>query len=47
MQTAIYARVSSESQAREGTIQSQLEVLREYAKLYGDCLPRRRMMRGQ
>lgn len=32
MNIAIYARVSSESQAKEGTIQSQLEVLREYSK---------------
>ncbi len=32
MKTAIYAHVSSESQAREGTIQSHLEALREYAK---------------
>ncbi|MCL5429659.1 MAG: recombinase family protein [Chloroflexi bacterium] len=32
MNIAIYARVSSETQAREGTIQSQLEALREYAK---------------
>lgn len=31
MNIAIYARVSSESQAKDGTIQSQLEVLREYA----------------
>ncbi|NOH10519.1 MAG: recombinase family protein [Chloroflexi bacterium] len=32
MQIAIYARVSSESQAKDGTIQSQLEILRDYAK---------------
>ena len=32
MKVAIYARVSSESQAREGTIRSQLEALREYGK---------------
>ncbi len=32
MKTAIYARVSSETQAKEGTIQSQLEALRAYAK---------------
>ncbi|KAA3647117.1 MAG: hypothetical protein DWQ07_06370 [Chloroflexi bacterium] len=32
MQIAIYARVSSESQAKDGTIQSQLETLREYAE---------------
>lgn len=32
MNIAIYARVSSETQAKEGTIQSQLEALREYAK---------------
>ncbi len=34
MRTAIYARVSSESQAREGTIQSQLEALRDHAKTH-------------
>ncbi len=32
MNIAIYARVSSETQAKEGTIQSQLEALREFAK---------------
>ena len=32
MRVAIYARVSSETQAKEGTIHSQLEALREYAK---------------
>lgn len=32
MNIAIYARVSSETQTKEGTIQSQLEALREYAK---------------
>ena len=32
MKIALYARVSSESQAKEGTIQSQLEALREYSK---------------
>lgn len=32
MNIAIYARVSSERQAKEGTIQSQLEALRGYAK---------------
>jgi site-specific DNA recombinase len=32
MNIAIYARVSSETQAKGGTIQSQLEALREYAK---------------
>ena len=32
MNIAIYARVSSEKQAKEGTIESQLEALREYAK---------------
>jgi site-specific DNA recombinase len=32
MNLAIYARVSSETQAKEGTIHSQLEALREYAK---------------
>ncbi len=32
MNIAMYARVSSETQAKEGTIQSQLEALREYAK---------------
>ena len=31
MKIAIYARVSSEKQAKEGTIESQLEALREYA----------------
>lgn len=33
MNIAIYARVSSETQAKEGTIQSQLEALREFAKV--------------
>ena len=32
MNIAIYARVSSASQTKDGTIQSQLEVLRDYAK---------------
>ncbi len=32
MNIAIYARVSSETQAKEGTINSQLEALRDYAK---------------
>ena len=32
MKIAIYARVSTQSQAKEGTIDSQLEALREYAK---------------
>jgi len=32
MNIAIYARVSSEKQAKEGTIESQIEALREYAK---------------
>src|SRR3989304_6052762 len=32
MNSAIYARVSSEGQAKDGTIQSQLEALREYAQ---------------
>lgn len=32
MKIALYARVSSETQAKEGTIESQLEALREYAK---------------
>jgi DNA invertase Pin-like site-specific DNA recombinase len=32
MKTAIYARVSSETQAREGTIDSQIEALFDYAK---------------
>jgi site-specific DNA recombinase len=32
MKIAIYARVSSETQAHEGTINSQLELLRSYAK---------------
>ena len=33
MNIAIYARVSSEKQAKEGTINSQIEALREYAKV--------------
>lgn len=33
MKIALYARVSSEGQAKDGTIQSQLEALREYAQL--------------
>jgi site-specific DNA recombinase len=32
MNSAIYARVSSEGQAKDGTIQSQMEALREYAQ---------------
>lgn len=32
MKIALYARVSSETQTKEGTIDSQLETLREYAK---------------
>ncbi|MCB9109617.1 MAG: recombinase family protein [Anaerolineales bacterium] len=32
MRIAIYARVSSDTQAKEGTIESQIEALREYAK---------------
>lgn len=32
MKIAIYARVSSEKQAKDGTIESQIEALREYAK---------------
>jgi len=32
MNIALYARVSSEKQAKEGTIDSQVEALREYAK---------------
>jgi site-specific DNA recombinase len=32
MNIAIYARVSSEKQAKEGTIESQLEALRDFAK---------------
>lgn len=32
MKIALYARVSSETQAKEGTIDSQIEALREYAK---------------
>ena len=35
MNIVIYARVSSETQAKEGTIQSQLEALREFAKAEG------------
>ena len=34
MKIAIYARVSSESQAKEGTIDSQIEALRDYAKAH-------------
>lgn len=34
MKIAIYARVSSEKQAKEGTIESQIEALREYAKAH-------------
>jgi len=34
MNIAIYARVSSETQAREGTIESQIEALKEYAKTH-------------
>ena len=34
MQIAIYARVSSETQAKEGTIDSQIEALRDYAKAH-------------
>jgi len=34
MNIAIYARVSSETQAKDGTIQSQLEALREFAQAY-------------
>jgi site-specific DNA recombinase len=32
MKIALYARVSSETQAKEGTIDSQIEALRDYAK---------------
>ena len=32
MKIAIYARVSSDTQAKEGTINSQIEALRDYAK---------------
>lgn len=32
MNIAIYARVSSEKQAKDGTIESQIAALREYAK---------------
>ncbi len=32
MNVAIYARASSETQTKEGTINSQIEALREYAK---------------
>ena len=32
MKIAIYARVSSETQAKDGTIESQIEALRDYAK---------------
>jgi site-specific DNA recombinase len=34
MNIAIYARVSSEKQAKDGTIHSQIEALREYAKTH-------------
>lgn len=34
MKIAIYARVSSETQAKEGTINSQIEALRDYAKVH-------------
>ena len=34
MNIAIYARVSSETQAKEGTIDSQVEALRDYAKTH-------------
>jgi site-specific DNA recombinase len=34
MNIAIYARVSSETQAKDGTIESQIEALREYAKAH-------------
>lgn len=34
MNIALYARVSSEKQAKEGTIESQIEVLRDYAKAH-------------
>jgi site-specific DNA recombinase len=34
MNIAIYARVSSETQAKEGTIDSQIEALHEYAKTH-------------
>ena len=32
MNIAIYARVSTDAQAKEGTIHSQIEALHEYAK---------------
>ncbi len=34
MKIAIYARVSSDTQAKEGTIDSQIEALRDYAKAH-------------
>jgi site-specific DNA recombinase len=34
MKIALYARVSSETQAKEGTINSQIEALRDYAKAH-------------
>jgi site-specific DNA recombinase len=34
MNIALYARVSSETQARDGTIDSQIEALRDYAKTH-------------
>ena len=39
MQVAIYARVSSERQEREETVQSQLEALRTYAEAKGYGAP--------
>ena len=34
MNIAIYARVSSETQAKDGTIESQIEALRDYARAH-------------
>lgn len=38
MRAAIYARVSTELQEKEATIQSQLEALRQYAKEHGHII---------
>ena len=34
MKIAIYARVSSDTQTKEGTIDSQIEALKDYAKAH-------------
>jgi DNA invertase Pin-like site-specific DNA recombinase len=42
MKIAMYARVSSETQAKEGTIESQIEALKTYAKgIYSPLLKNR------